>query len=203
MWQSANGSSLSVTQSSTAITDTNWHHVVYINAGSGSNCQMYIDGSEVSYSAQQTGVDSIYSSSIDNLLAGHYIATSYQFNGSISNVAIWNAALTSAQVTEIYAEGIPQNLLNHSAVSSLVSWWQLGSNSSFNTNWTVLDEKGSNNGTSVNMTEVDIVDGVGSYANGLSAGMGGDEVIGDAPYSSSNSLSVNMDVEDRTTDTPS
>jgi hypothetical protein len=32
--------------------------------------------------------------------------------------------------------------------------------------------------------------------------MGGDEVIGDAPYSTSNSLSVNMDVEDRTTDTP-
>ena len=38
---------------------------------------------------------------------------------------------------------------------------------------------------SSNMTEDDIVDGVGSYANGLSSGMGGDEVIGDAPYSSS------------------
>jgi hypothetical protein len=53
------------------------------------------------------------------------------------------------------------------------------------------------------MTEDDIVDGVGSYANGLSSGMGGDEVIGDAPYSSSNSLSVNMDVLDRVTDPPS
>ena len=67
----------------------------------------------------------------------------------------------------------------------------------------MLDEKGSNNGTSVNMTEDDIVDGVGSYANGLSSGMGGDEVIGDAPYSTANSLSVNMDVLDRVTDTPS
>jgi hypothetical protein len=210
MWQSANGSSLSVTQSSTAITDTNWHHVVYINAGSGSNCQMYIDGSEVSYSAQQTGVDSIYSSSIDNLLAGHYIATSYQFNGSISNVSIWNAALTSAQVTEIYNEGVPSNLNNHSAYSNLVSWWQLGSNTSWvDPYWISLDEKGTNNGESQNvaapnnMGENAIVDGVGSYANGLSNSMGGDEVIGDAPYSSSNSLSVNMDVEDRTTDTPS
>ena len=80
---------------------------------------------------------------------------------------------------------VPSNLNNHSAYSNLVSWWQLGSNSSFNTNWTVLDEKGSNNGTSVNMGEDAIVDGVGSYANGLSSGMGGDEVIGDAPYSSS------------------
>ncbi len=125
------------------------------------------------------------------------------FNGKLSNCSIWNAALTSAQVSELYNEGVPSNLNNHSAYSNLVSWWQLGSNSSFNTNWTVLDEKGSNNGTSVNMTEADIVDGVGSSANGLSSGMGGDEVIGDAPYSTANSLSVNMDVEDRVTDTPS
>ena len=52
------------------------------------------------------------------------------------------------------------------------------------------------------MAEDDIVDGVGSYANGTSSGMGGDEVIGDAPYSTANSLSVNMDVLDRTEDTP-
>ena len=38
---------------------------------------------------------------------------------------------------------------------------------------------------------------------GLSSGMGGDEVIGDAFGSSANALSVNMDVEDRVTDTPS
>jgi hypothetical protein len=125
------------------------------------------------------------------------------FNGSISNVSVWNAGLTSSQVTEIYNEGVPSNLNNHSAYSNLVSWWQLGSNSSFNTNWTVLDEKGSNNGTSVNMIESDITDGVNSYANGLSSGMGGDEIVGDAFGSSANSLSVNMDVLDRTEDTPS
>ena len=123
-------------------------------------------------------------------------------SAKISNVSIWNVGLTSAQVSEIYNEGVPSNLNNHSAYSNLVSWWQLGSNSSFSTNWTVLDEKGSNDGTSVNMTEDDIVDGVNTYGNGLSSGFGGDEVIGDAPYSSSNSLSVNMDVDDRVSDTP-
>ena len=125
------------------------------------------------------------------------------FDGEISNVSIWNAALTSSQVSEIYNEGVPSNLNNHSAYSNLVSWWQLGSNSSFNTNWTVLDEvtASGNNGTSVNMTEADIVDGVGSYANGV--GTSGLEVIGSAPFSDANSLSVNMDVEDRVEDTPS
>ena len=139
----------------------------------------------------------------DITLGGWNFNTSARLNGELSNVSLWNAALTSAQITEVYNEGVPSNLNNHSAYSNLISWWQLGSNSSFNTNWTVLDEKGSNNGTSQNMDEVDIVDGVGSYANGLSSGMGGDEVIGDAPYSSSNSLSINMDVLDRVEDTPS
>ena len=115
----------------------------------------------------------------------------------------WNAALTSAQVTEIYNSGVPSNLNNHSAVSSLVSWWQLGSNSSFDTNWTVLNEiSTAPNGVSQNMTEVDIVNGVGYSSNGVSSGMS-DNVVGSAPYSTANSLSINMDVLDRTTDIPS
>ena len=185
---------------SVVVNDGNWHHACITY--DGNILKLYVDGSEDTGGDFPYTIGATTSTDTPVRIGGMNHSAKY-FNGSISNVSVWNAALTSAQVTEIYSEGIPQNLLNHSAVSSLVSWWQLGSNSSFNTNWTVLDEKGSNNGTSVNMTEASIVDGVGSYANGLSSGMGGDEVIGDAPYSSSNSLSVNMDVEDRTTDTPS
>ena len=173
-----------------------WHHLV--GTYDGSNVKLFVDGVEY-YSISASGT---LNSNNNNATIGKSGSTG-NFNGKLSNASIWNTALTSAQVSELYNEGVPSNLNNHSAYSNLVSWWQLGSNSSFNTNWTVLDEKGSNNGTSVNMTEDAIVNGVGSYANGLSSGMGGDEVIGDAPYSSSNSLSVNMDVLDRVEDTPS
>ena len=179
------------------INDGNWHNLVLTYNHSSSSFKAYTDGSET-YSGS-------YSQPSGMVL--QYIGSTYSVNrkwvGDLSNASLWNAALTSAQVTEIYNEGVPSNLNNHSAYSNLVGWWQLGSNSSFNTNWTVLDEKGSNNGTSVNMTEDDIVDGVGSYANGTSSGMGGDEVIGDAPYSTANALSVNMDIADRVEDTPS
>ena len=122
----------------------------------------------------------------------------------MSNYSIWNAALTSAQVTEIYNNGLPSNLNNHSAYSNLVSWWQLGENSSFNSNWTVIDEKGTNNGTSVNMAEDDLVDGVGTSGNGLSSGMGGaDNILGEAPYSTANSLSYGMGVDAKSTSAPS
>jgi hypothetical protein len=128
----------------------------------------------------------------------------YKINGTISNVSIWNTALTSTQVTELYNEGVPSNLNNHSAYSNLVSWWQLGSNSSFNSSlnqWTCIDEKGTNTGeSSQTFAEDAIVDGVGSYANGV--GTSGLEVVGSAFGSSANSLSYNMDVLDRTDDTP-
>ncbi len=194
----ASSSAGTVTGTSTPNSST-WYNVIGVY--DGSLVKIYVNNvleNSVSYSATPSVTD-------QNLVIGRWYGNydGFYTNGSISNVSVWNTALTSAQVTEIYSEGIPQNLNNHSAVSSLVSWWQLGSNSSFNTNWTVLDEKGSNNGVSSNMTESDIVDGVNTYGGGTSSGMGGDEVIGDAPYSTANSLSVNMDVLDRVTDTPS
>ena len=178
-----------------------WYHVVGV--ADGSNIKLYINGNLQTTVSSYDGT--IYSPNQNFNIGKQSSPAAYYWNGELSNVSVWNAGLTSTQVSEIYSEGVPQNLLNHSAVSSLVSWWQLGSNSSFNTNWTVLDEvtASGNNGTSANMGEDAIVDGVGSYANGLSSGMGGDEVIGDAPYSTANALSVNMDVEDRVTDTPS
>ena len=192
-WDSAgNENRVTIAQASNPInTDGQWHHLVATIDGTtnANGIKVYIDNVVVGQAtATATG---IRTSTVPFVIGGSgSTGSTYTWNGQISNVSYWNTALTSAQVTEIYNEGVPSNLNNHSAYSNLVSWWQLGSNSSFNTNWTVLDEKGSNNGTSSNMGEDAIVDGVGSYANGLSSGMGGDEVIGDAPYSSSNSLSV-------------
>ncbi len=129
------------------------------------------------------------------------------FNGSISNISVWNAALSSAQVTEIYSNGLPSNLKNHSAYSNLVSWWQLGENMSYDSNvWTVIDEKGTNNGTGANLApaEDSIVNGVGTSGNGLSDGMGAaDNIIGEAPYSTSNALSYGMGADAKSTSVPS
>ena len=197
----------------TSVLNTDWNHVLITYNGNSnvSGVNIYINGSLQTVTTAGTSSD--LTGTLSNSIPFNIGArnnTDVFLNGSLSNVSIWNAALTASQVTEIYNEGVPSNLNNHSAYSNLVSWWQLGSNTSWvDPYWIALDEKGTNNGESQNvaapnnMGENAIVDGVGSYANGLSDGMGGDEVIGDAPYSSSNSLSVNMDVEDRTTDTPS
>ena len=184
------------------VDDGKWHHLTAVYEA-GNSVKIYIDGS-LNNTNSTSIPSSIANKNADIILGESHTSGYYEFGGSISNCSIWNTALTSSQVTELYSEGIPQNLNNHSAVSSLVSWWQLGSNSSFNTNWTVLDEvtASGNNGTSVNMGEDSIVDGVNSYANGVSSGMS-DNIVGSAPFSDANSLSYNMDVLDRVEDTPS
>lgn len=168
--------------------DTNWHHFSLTSNGTTTN--IYWDGSPLTVTGNQT-------KSLDNISQGLIIGDNITgnnnaFNGSLSNVSVWNTALTSSQVREIYNEGRPSNLNTFSGTAP-VAWWQLGSNSSFTSNWTCLDEIGSNNATSQSMLEDAITNGVGTSANGVSVGMGSaNNILGDSPNGEGNSLSVNM-----------
>ena len=183
-----------------------WYHAVTTYDGRGGanaadGLSIYINGSlDTPTNVIKNSYTAMSSSSSDVTIGkygGNYI------NGVMSNVSIWNAALTSAQVTEIYNEGLPSNLNSHSAYSNLVSWWQLGSNSSFNGNdWIVADEIGSNNGESDGMGVDALTNGVGTTANGVSTGMSEGSLVGDAPYSTANALSRGMAVTAKGTDVP-
>ena len=127
--------------------------------------------------------------------------TNNNFNGNISNVAIWNTALSTSEVREIYNEGLPSNLHNFSGTAP-VAWWQLGENSSYVSGWTFADEIGSNNGTSGNLPETALTNGVGTTANGVSSGMSEGSLVGDAPYSTANAISSGMPVTARGNDVP-
>ena len=204
------GYHLSVESDGLVWTADTWYNIVitYDGSSTGAGLKMYINNgtAKVSTSADFTTSDCVSSS---DFAIGAIRQTPFNtgLDGRLSNVSIWNAELTSTQVTEIYNEGKPSNLNNHSAYSNLTNWYQLGENSSFDgTNWTVLDEKGTNNGTGANLApaEDSIVNGVGTSANGLSDGMGGaDNIIGDAPYSTANAVSYGMGVDALSTSVPS
>lgn len=190
------------TATSTTIQTNKWYNIVATYDGrGGSNANLginiYINGQLQTLS--YTGSSSYFAMNNTNAAVriGRYSTGNY-FDGSISNALIWNTALTSAQVTEIYNEGLPGNLNSHSAYSNLVSWWQLGENSSFDGNdWIVADEKGTNNGTSVSMPVGALTNGVGTTANGVSNAMSESNLVGDAPYSTANAISTNMVVTSR------
>ena len=176
-----------------AIESNVWYN--FIITGDGTTPLLYINGTQYTFGSQAdvTGV------SIGDI--GARPNGTFDLDGDMSNVAIWSGTtLSSTEVTEVYNQGVTSNLNTFSGTKP-TAWWQLGSNSSFNTNWTCLDEIGTNNAVSVNMTNNDIVDGPGYSASGVGTSSIG--IKGDAPYSTANGLSENMDVLDRTTDVPS
>ena len=183
-------------ESNIRVDDGKWHHLTAVYEA-GNSVKIYVDGS-LNNTNSTSIPSSIANKNADIILGEAHTSGYYEFGGSISNCSIWNTALTSVQVTEIYNEGLPSNLNSHSAYSNLVSWWQLGENSSFDgNNWIVADEKGSNNGDGQNMGVDALVNGVGTTANGVSSGMLEGSLVGDAPYSTANTLSSGMSVVSR------
>ena len=187
---------------STALSTGVWYNVVGIY--DGSNFLLYVNGAlDKTTSVSGFNIATAASeTSGDNLLIAEAPSVSDNFDGKISNVSIWNTNLTHTQVREIYNEGLPKDLNSHSAYSNLISWWQLGENSSFATNWICADEKGSNNGDGQNMGVDALVNGVGTTANGTSTGMAVGALVGDAPYSTANAVSSGMAVTAKGTDVP-
>ena len=199
-----NANQVQASTSNDVIIFDSWQHlsVTYDE----SNLKIFINGVEKANtpSSAITINTSIYADTIgsDDQNGGNF------FNGEISNVAVWRNSVINP--VTLYNNGVPANLNNLSTKPSY--WFQLGSNSSFNSNtnkWTCLNEGTTrtsalplNATTSSNtaMTNDDITNGVGYSANGL--GTSSIEIVGDAPYSTANGISENMDVLDRTTDVP-
>jgi len=184
-----------LTNAGTGFNDGNWHHMVATRTGT--TYKIYIDNTDITY------ITGGYSYTNANSIAkGNFGGN---FGGKLSNISIYNSALSAAQVTTLYNSGKPFDL-NTFAVTPVI-WWRLGaSGSSFDgTNWTILDEisTSGNNGTSANMTQADLVDGVGATGNGVSSGMSsGTNKVGNSPYSDNNSVSYNMSVTAKSTSVP-
>ena len=88
-----------------------WHHIAVTRSGSTST--FYLNGSSI-----DTGTDSqSYTST-----AFQMSFTTYPFDGLMDEVALWDSALTSSNVTAIYNSGVPNDL----SVLSPVNWWRMG-----------------------------------------------------------------------------
>ena len=183
-----------------------WANFIVVVSGDGNSpltLKYYHDGVEL-ISLDSPSFPNSLDFSGKNAYIGNNTNLLRFFKGEISNFSFFNFALTSAQVTELNNNQRTSNLNNLSFAKPL-AWWELGSNSGFNSStWTALNEGtvvGGNAVSTANMAEDDIVNGVGYTGNGL--GTSSIEIVGDAPYSPANGISVNIDALDRTTDVPS
>ncbi len=98
--QDSTGENFSTT--STALNVGQWHHlaVTWDKTIDSGKLKIYIDGTEASYSA--TGNQTNNTNEVGDLVIGNQ--TSLYFDGKIDQVRIYDAALTSSQVTDLYNE---------------------------------------------------------------------------------------------------
>lgn len=160
------GGSVLIKKGSTAVNDNAWHHVACTS--DGSTWKIYIDGTDEGTLTTVTGSGSdgswygdITSGSLDICRIGCQERTSKDsfVNGNLDEVAVWDSALTSSQITNIYkgessggsggTNSTPGNLLSFNPKA----WWRMGDGAEANSGTTVYDMSNfSNDLTIVNAT---------------------------------------------------
>jgi len=125
-WVSINGSTQLQIHSTTNVNDNNWHH--FTGTNDGTNHKLYIDGV-----LEATGTSGNIYNSTQNILIGKTNQNSFLFEGHIDEVSIWDSALSSDAVTEIFNEqpsgsGKPNDLtsLTNASSSNLKAWYKMG-----------------------------------------------------------------------------
>ncbi len=122
-------SSNNMTQESSGdYNDDTWYHVAYVwngSAGLGSSsATIYVDGVDVSSTGAGTLVTTIDNSADAQIGATDGISSA--FDGYIDDVAVFNTALTSTEVQEIYNSGIPVDIRSLTVQPDLVGYWGMG-----------------------------------------------------------------------------
>jgi hypothetical protein len=183
------------------VNDGNWHNVIAVYDPS-TFIKLYVDG--VLEGTDSTGIPSSLTdaSSVPLYIGAYSNFGSENFDGQLSNASIFNKILTEDEILRVYNGGSPGDLVNLGPTS----WWSLGADSYFNgSNWICPDiGANSNNGTSANMGAVNLL-GIGpdSLANGTSTNLDlASDLIGEAPGSIGNAISINMNSLARTGSTP-
>ena len=126
----------SSTHSGGQITDTNWHHVVFMYNRSTQQKTIFLDTTRYDGT---TNDGLLNTSGINDLYLGmKYDGTlTNAFSGRMDEVGIWNAALSSAEITAIFNSGTPLNLRtnygSYASSGNLQAYWQFDSQNGVDT----------------------------------------------------------------------
>jgi hypothetical protein len=101
-----------------------WYNITVSHSASLSTTTIYINGAP---EYKNIGAaKALLSTAKATRIGGSVNNVGANFEGLIDEVAYFGSALTKEQVSELYNFGSTTNLLNHTASSSLVSWWTMG-----------------------------------------------------------------------------
>jgi len=149
-----------VTTAAHAVANT-WIHIALVHNGTEPN--LYINGVDVAatftLAIDKTAWFSV-ASDLDNGRIGAQNHTgggnTSTFDGHLTEVAVYDDALTPTEITEIYNSGVPIKLTPFASAANLQGWFRMGERSDFVSEFTLPDESvNTNDGTSINMELAD------------------------------------------------
>ena len=106
-------------QLSGTITDGNWHHLIVTYDSSANELKSYIDNSlYTTYTPNPSALPS--NSHSFNQIGGR--TSVGRWSGNLDELAVWDSVLDSTQVSNIYNNGIPNDLSS----TNPVHWWRCG-----------------------------------------------------------------------------
>ena len=158
-----------------------WYNLVCTYDGSGGSnaadgMKIYVNGVLETPTNTIKGTYTAMSNTTAPVNIGRYGAAASPLSAKVDNVSIYDSELSQSNITDIYNSGVP------TTISGAIAHYKMGEDATFSSVWTVPDQVGSNDGTSSGMNIFDRV--------------------GEAPNSTSNAVSYNMDLGDRVEDTP-
>jgi hypothetical protein len=128
-----------------------WFHVcATYNGVGGTNADLgmkiYVNGTRLDNASANKNTYTAMHNTSAHFRVGNY-STSYGV-GKVDELAIFNAELSSTDVTAIYNSGVPNNLNDLS--NPPISWWRMGEAANYSGGqWTLTDQgSGGNDGTS-------------------------------------------------------
>jgi hypothetical protein len=133
------------TNGSATISNTAWHHLAV--HWSGTDYEIYLDGTQVKNADSQFGSLSKAKIPISDLILGKRATNNYWFPTLLDEVAIWSTPLSASDITDIYNSGVPTDLTSYSPNG----WWRMGDTGSDYGTSTITDAgSGGNDGTLTN-----------------------------------------------------
>jgi hypothetical protein len=174
-----------------------WTHVVAVKdpITNGGQSRVYINGVQAGTPLNDTTLSSLMPNINREDQIGVYNTGSDFTNGNISNVAYWtNTALTESQAEEIYNNGKTIDL-NNLTFTAPTHWLPLDERSVYFNGSTLQARDIINNvdGNGINLKEENIVgDAPGSTSNGTGNNIDILDLKGDTSISSKNAYSINM-----------
>jgi len=125
-----NGSNYVKTNNNFITSTSEWYHITIVYNGTLSSnvekAKIYVNGNDVTVN----GAGAIAASTTNtsgSFNIGQWEGIGRYFDGNIDEVSIWDSALSSAAVTEIYNSGAPNDLtsLTNASSSNLKAWYKM------------------------------------------------------------------------------